>query len=144
MFWRPAEWLAFDASAAWSDAHFRGNPPGGDYIPNSLEFVAGGGATVLLDSGLTASLRVRHMGDGPLIEDNSVRSEGATIVNLGLSQDIGRFTFGLDVLNLFDAKDNEIAYFYESQLPGEAAPVEDVHFHPFEPRGFRFLARMRF
>lgn len=143
-FWRPFEWLAFDASAAWSDAHFRGDPPGGDQIPNSLEFVAGAGATVILDSGLTGSIRLRHMGSSPLIEDNSVRADSATIVNLGISQDVGRFTFGLDVLNLFDAKDNEISYFYESQLPGEAAPVEDIHFHPFEPRGFRFLARMRF
>jgi outer membrane receptor protein involved in Fe transport len=143
-FWRPVDWLAFDASGAWSDARFRGDPPGGDHIPNSLEFAAGAGATVILPSGFTGSLRVRHMGESPLIEDNSVRAPTATVVNLGLSQTVGRFTFGLDVLNLLDAKDYEIAYFYESQLPGEAAPVEDIHFHPFEPRGFRFSARARF
>jgi hypothetical protein len=143
-FWRPREWLAFDASAAWSRARFRGNPPAGNRIPNSLGFVAGLGATVITDSGLTGSLRVRHMGPAPLIEDDSVRAASATVVNAGLSQDVGRFTFGLDVLNLLDAGDNEISYFYESQLPGEAAPVEDIHFHPFEKRGIRFLARMRF
>ncbi len=143
-FWRPREWLVFDASAAWSDAKFRDVPANAERIPNSLEFVAGGGATLILNRGLTASMRVRHFSSAPLIEDDSVRSDPATVVNLGVSQDIGRFTFGLDVLNLFDAKDNEISYFYESQLAGEAAPVEDIHFHPFEERGFRFLARMRF
>jgi hypothetical protein len=43
----------------------------------------------------------------------------------------------LDVFNLFDRKDDDITYFYESQLQGEPAPVEDIHFHPVEPRTFR-------
>jgi hypothetical protein len=38
---------------------------------------------------------------------------------------------------LFDKNDNDITYFYESQLPGEAAPVADFHFHPVEPRILR-------
>ena len=29
-----------------------------------------------------------------------------------------------------------MVYFYESQLPGEAAPVEDIHFHPVHPQTF--------
>jgi len=50
----------------------------------------------------------------------------------------------LTVFNLFDAEDNDITYFYESQLPGEAAPVEDIHFHPVEPRTFRGTIAYRF
>ena len=38
------------------------------------------------------------------------------------------------MLNVFDAKDYDMVYFYESQLPGEAAPVEDTHFHPVHPQ----------
>ena len=38
------------------------------------------------------------------------------------------------MFNLFDRKVNDIQYFYESQLPGEAAPVADRHVHPAEPR----------
>ena len=37
---------------------------------------------------------------------------------------------------LADAEDNDMVYFYESQLPGEAAPVEDIHFHPVHPQTF--------
>ena len=40
--------------------------------------------------------------------------------------------------NLSKSKDDDIAYFYASRLPGEIAEgVEDVHFHPLEPRSVR-------
>ena len=41
------------------------------------------------------------------------------------------------VYNVFDSDDNDITYFYESQLANETAPVEDIHFHPVEPRTVR-------
>ena len=44
----------------------------------------------------------------------------------------------MDILNLFDSHDNDIAYFYESRLPGEPAQgIPDLHFHPIEPRTYR-------
>lgn len=39
--------------------------------------------------------------------------------------------------NLFDSSDRDIEYFYESQLLNESTPVEDRHFHVFEPRSVR-------
>jgi hypothetical protein len=33
----------------------------------------------------------------------------------------------LDVFNLTNRRVNDIEYYYESQLPGEAAPVADRH-----------------
>jgi outer membrane receptor protein involved in Fe transport len=73
-----------------------------------------------------------------------VRSDPTTVVNA----DVGyRFSNGWSAaitgLNLLDSKDNDITYFYESQLPGEAAPVADRHFHPVEPRTFRFTLKAR-
>ena len=50
----------------------------------------------------------------------------------------------LDVFNLFDREVNDIQYFYESQLPGEAAPVADRHVHPAEPRTARLSLQVRF
>jgi len=50
----------------------------------------------------------------------------------------------LSVLNLFDDDGTDISYFYESRLPGEATPVEDIHFHPVEPRTLRATATWRF
>ena len=39
--------------------------------------------------------------------------------------------------NVFDSSDNDITYFYESQLANETAATEDIHFHPVEPRTVR-------
>ena len=42
------------------------------------------------------------------------------------------------VLNLFERAADDIQYYYASRLPGEpAGGVDDVHFHPVEPRQVR-------
>jgi hypothetical protein len=44
----------------------------------------------------------------------------------------------LDVFNLFNSDDYDIGYYYRSRSPDEpTAGVEDVHFHPLEPRTWR-------
>ena len=48
------------------------------------------------------------------------------------------------LFNVFDAEDNDITYFYESQLSGETEPVEDIHFHPVAPRTLRVTATVGF
>jgi outer membrane receptor protein involved in Fe transport len=50
----------------------------------------------------------------------------------------------LDVINLFDKQVSDIDYFYESQLPGEIAPVADIHTHPAIPRTYRLVLTARF
>ena len=143
-FWRPYDWLAFDGSAAWSHSRFEDAPSGEDRIPNAVEFVGSFGATVTTDNGWEASLRARYIGEAPLIEDNSVRGPATFTVNAGVSKDFGPFYVGLDILNLLDSDDNEIQYFYESQLQGEPAPVEDLHIHPVHPRSFRLVLRAKY
>lgn len=50
----------------------------------------------------------------------------------------GDLTFTLDVLNLLDSRDDDITYFYTSRLTGEPEEgVEDIYFHPVEPRMVR-------
>ena len=50
-----------------------------------------------------------------------------------------------DLLNLLNAKDSDIDYFYVSRLPDEPADgVADIHFHPVEPRTVRFSLAYRF
>ncbi len=142
-FLRPIEWLALDASYAWSDARFDDLPSGEDRIPGALEHVISAGATVTAGA-FSSSLRVRHFGAYPLIEDNTQRAGSTTLVNLGGAYTWKRVTFDLTVVNLFDSKDDDIQYFYESQLAGEAAPVEDVHRHPAEPRQLRGTIRVAF
>ena len=81
---------------------------------------------------------------GTIRADGSVRSSPTKVVNA----DVGyRFANGwsasLTGLNLFNSRDNDITYFYESQLHGEAEPVADRHFHPAEPRTFRVTLKAR-
>ena len=143
-FLRPVDWLAFDASYSRSWADFRSTPSGEDRIPGAIESVVSAGATVTAGS-LTGSLRVRHFGAYPLIEDNTQRAGGTTLVNLGANYDWGRLRFGVTVLNLFDTEDSDIEYFFASRLPGEPAEgVEDVHLHPVTPRMVRATVAARF
>ncbi|WCT74453.1 TonB-dependent receptor [Sphingomonas naphthae] len=145
LFWRPLAWLALDGSAALSHARFRGVAPGRTRIPNSASNVLSLGAAIDLPSGLSASARLRHFGAAPLIEDNTARSRATTLVNLGTYYRVGRFKLGVDLLNAFGSKDNDITYFYASRLQGEAAGgVEDYHVHPVEPRQVRVSVRASF
>ncbi len=49
------------------------------------------------------------------------------------------------MLNLTNAKADQITYYYVSRLPGEdAAGVADRHFHPVEPTAVRLTLAGRF
>jgi outer membrane receptor protein involved in Fe transport len=143
--YRPLSWLILDSDLAWSHAAFTGDDPAGDHIPGAVENVASVGLAVEHPSGWTGGLRFRHFGPAPLVEDNSVRSDGTTVVNLRTGYEFNeRIGVALDVYNLFDSDDNDISYYYESQLPGESAPVADIHFHPVEPRTWRLALQGHF
>jgi hypothetical protein len=145
LFWKPASWLTLDGSAAFTRARFRGVPAGLRRIPGATPNVIGGGISANVTDAITTTLRVRHFGSAPLIEDGSQRSEATTLVNMGSYWDTGRFRIGAELLNLFNARDPDISYFYASRLPGEPADgVEDWHIHPVEPRQIRITARYSF
>lgn len=145
LFWKPADWLTLDGSAAWTRERFRGVAAGAAYIPGAAPFVAGGGVSADFGSGVSATLRLRHFASAPLIEDNSQKSEATTLVNFGLYGQRGPVRLAVDVLNLFDANDPDISYFYASRLPGEGAGgVEDRHIHPVERRQVRVSLRYSF
>ncbi len=74
-----------------------------------------------------------------------MRSQAQTVVDAQLGYEVARdWRVRLDIFNLFNTQTNDVAYFYESRLPGEAAGVEDVHFHPNEPRSYRVTLSYRF
>ncbi|RYG37763.1 MAG: TonB-dependent receptor [Burkholderiales bacterium] len=141
-FWQPFDWLALDGSAAWTDARFDIVGPD-DRIPNAVETVISGGAVFRFDP-LTLSVRGRYFGAAPLIESGEIESSPTTIVNLAGTYDLGRVTLGIELLNLLDADDADITYFFASRFANEASPVEDIHFHPVEPRQLRASLRYRF
>lgn len=143
-FYSISERLVIDLSAARARGHFRGLPDGANSITDAHENVAAAGLTYVGTQGVTASLRVRYFGDAALTEDESVMKENSTLINAGVSYSAGAWEMGIDVLNLLDAEDDDIAYFFESRLPGEVEAMEDIHFHPSNPRVIRAMLRYSF
>ncbi|MCR9259442.1 MAG: TonB-dependent receptor [Pseudomonadaceae bacterium] len=140
-FWNiNSRWTA-DINAAFIDSKFVGVPSDLSKIPNARDEVIGAGITYVQPQGWTATLRLRHFGEAPLTEDGAVTNGDTTIVNAGLQYDFGRWQAGLELLNVFDAEDDDIAYYFASQLPGEIGPIEDVHFHPVIPFSVRASLR---
>ena len=143
-FWEISDQLVFDISGAKSDGHFIGLPSSENAIPDAHDLVYGAGLTYAGGNGWTSSLRVRHFGDTALTEDEVVEKGSSTLLHFGLSYEQDKWEIGLDILNLLNEEDDDIAYWFESQLPGEAAAVEDIHFHPADPRTVRVLMKYKF
>ena len=142
--WIPTAGVNLDFSGAVTRARYDGAGDE-DRIPNALDYVLTGGATVRLSENGTAELTLRHLGPAALIEDNSARSPSATVANLSYGYRLARAQFQVEVLNLLGSGDNDITYFYRSRLKGEPAQgVDDYHFHPVEPRQVRASLRYNF
>lgn len=131
--------LSIDSDISFARARFAGTEPGADRIPGVLENVVAGGVTwAPRETGAFGTLRVRHFGSYPLIEDNSVRARATTLLNADVGYLLGGVRVQATVLNVLDARASDIQYYYASRLPGEiASGAADVHFHPVEPRQFR-------
>jgi outer membrane receptor protein involved in Fe transport len=139
--WQPAPWFLLDADLAFSHGRF----DNGDRIPNAVDRVASVAATIRRLQGWAASLQWRHLGSGPLVEDNSVRSRPSSTLNLRITRELGaKASATLDVFNLTDRKVNDIQYFYESQVSPGAMPAEGRHVHPAEPRTLRLTLQAAF
>ncbi|MCH6255685.1 TonB-dependent receptor [Puniceicoccaceae bacterium K14] len=132
------DWLSLDLDLALSDSEFTDNSPDGNEIPGAIGTVASAGININDESGWFGSLRYRHFGAGPLIEDDSVRSDDFDAYNLRIGFAAERWRASIDILNLFDSNDQDITYFYESRLPGEADEgVAGIHQHRISPRTIR-------
>ena len=143
-FWEFTEALVFDFAATKSDGHFRGLPSGENSIPDAHDLVVAAGLTYHNPNGWTFSLRVRHFDDAALTEDESVKKDSSTLVHFGVSYAQESWELGLDIINLLDQEDDDIAYWFESRMIGETASFEDIHFHPSNPRAVRALLKYKF
>ena len=88
---------------------------------------------------------MRYFGPRPLIENNSLRSNSTFLVSGRVGYKFEkRLRLQLDAFNLLNRRASQIDYAYTSQLKTEAAPVNDIHFHPAEPRSLRLSAILSF
>lgn len=145
-FYRPWRDLAIDADASFAHARFTGQGNARSRIPGALEQVFAGGVAWSPLHGAFAALRTRYFGGYPLDEGNAVRASSSMLLNAdaGYTIDSGA-RLQLTMLNVLNARADDIQYFYRSRLPGEpAAGVDDVHFHPAEPRQLRLSLAWQF
>jgi outer membrane receptor protein involved in Fe transport len=158
--YQPLGWLLFDFELNLSKARFTSidpnDPTAGPYIPNAIPVTAHFGASIQNLGRWSGAFEVRYFGPMPLIEDNSVRGPPSTIANLRVGYQFDKtWSAHLDVLNLFNGQSNDISYYYASCLPSEVGSancpvggggpgVNDIHFHPAEPRQFRFTVVAHF
>ena len=132
VYWNPNDWLKFDSELAVSEARFR-NEPVDRFVENAVPIAFSGGITAGKATGPYGSLRARYFSERPLTADESVMSRESLVFNARAGFRQEKWDVYVELLNLFDSDANDIEYFYESQLQGEAGPVEDTHYHPMEP-----------
>ena len=139
-------WLTAEADMSFSRARFTDHAAEGDVIPGALDRVVSGALTVEPAKRVFGSIRLRHFGPRPLIENASVRSESTTIWNGEIGYGVtSRTRLMFEMFNLLDSKVSDIDYFYTSRLPGEPlVGVEDIHLHPSLPRAARVTLQMSF
>jgi len=143
-FYKISSWLALDADIALTHARYEDASPN-DRIANSVGTVVAAGLTVGRSHGLFGAARLRYFGAQPLSEDGTVEQPSSSTLNMRVGWRTRTWEFAVDVLNLLDRNNNDIAYFYDSRLSGEpAGGVSDIHVHPAEPRTFRVSATRRF
>lgn len=131
--------ILLDADLSFSQARYTQFDAAGSSIPGSIATVASFGATLKDWGPWFGQFQFRYFGPRPLIEDASQKSSATTLAYLRAGCRFSAATrLTLDVFNLFDRKASDIDYFYASRLKGEpAAGVDDIHFHPVEPRSLR-------
>jgi outer membrane cobalamin receptor len=137
-YYKPVKWLSIDVDAAFAHARSRGLPDGQDRIAGAVEGVGQLALTVSQLGAWEGALRLRYFGPRPLLADNSVRSHASTTLNGRVGYRLRKdLKLEFEGFNLANKRVSSIDYYYASQLRGENAPREDVHFHPIESRSFR-------
>ncbi len=148
-FYKPAHWLTLSADMSLTHARYlqpqeEVTGASGLYIANSIPVVISAAAVIETRTGLFGGARLRYFSAQPLVEDDSQRAPASTIVNALVGYRFGRYELSAEILNLFDAKADDIAYYYPSRLPDAllashgrppepAAGVNDFVVHPVEP-----------
>lgn len=145
-FWFAEGW-SIDSELAWTRSRFTQNQLiEGKYVDGSLPFVASAGISYApAQNGFHGALRYRHFAARVLDSFAQQEANATSMVNLGLGYRWAQWSVGLDILNLLDSADHDIDYFYPSRLSGEADEgIEDLHFHPVEPRSLRVRLQASF
>ncbi|MFT7237321.1 MAG: outer membrane receptor for Fe3+-dicitrate [Cyclobacteriaceae bacterium] len=135
------DWLYFNGDLNIAKPRSIDEPAGERFIPLAPSRTVLAGLSVQ-KAKLSGAINVRYLGDRPANEDQSSIAFGYTVVDLNATYDLGSFTFGVMVENVFDVDWNETQFDTESRirLPNgnlEAEPVSEIHFTPGTPISIR-------
>lgn len=114
-----------------SRAFFRGTK---EVVARAPRLTASGGFSYHPSPAWSASLRLRHVGEHPIVEDASAFAEGYTVADLSFRYRLGRNWEALfSVENLFNREFKEAQTYFASRLRDEPEPVPGNHFNPGVP-----------
>lgn len=107
-------------------------------LPLAPIFTSQGGLTARHPSGFKARLGYRAITDRPANEDFSVKALGYFILDATIAYERKKFMVSLTVENILNTKWNEAQFDTQSQLKGETAPVDELHFTAGTPVALKF------
>ena len=147
------DWL-IDADLAWSRARFveaTSNEFGsGRRVPNAVPVSASLSANWAPAGRWSSGVKLRYLGAYALEETGTQQSKAVFTANWRLGYQVSeRWQVGLDVLNVFDTKANDIEYWGAACTRAEGAGcnggagIDGRLVHPMEPRTFRLSLRAR-
>lgn len=142
-YWRPNDWLTVDGEIALTHARFRDQGQA-DHIPNSIPVMFSGGISLGKEEGFFGGLRARAFAARPLEETGEVEGKNTFTLNAQVGYRTKDWEVALECLNVLDRNDNDVEYYYPSQLSSEVSEVDDIHFHPAEPRMVRLKMTYHF
>lgn len=142
--WEITPRLFADADFNYNHGRFKNEPEGANYIPLAPAVTSTGGLTWKQNKGWNAALRYRFMDSRPANETNTVRAKGYTLLDAVARYNLDHFSFSLTAENLLNTKWNEAQFDTESRLPGETAPVSELHFTPGAPFFMKGGVSLRF
>ncbi len=139
--WTPHPRWMLDADMAWSKPRFRVDDGSGTRIPNAVEKVALLAATMKDVGQWHVTAQLRYIGAAALSEDNRVRSDSSSVVNLKARRKFENSNeVYVDVFNAFNRRFNDIAYASPGALrtvPNGPLISDPMQVHPGELRSVR-------
>jgi TonB-dependent Receptor Plug Domain len=147
--YKPLDWLTLSADVSYTYARYlrpqdSADGGAGFYIANSIPLVLSAAARVETPVGIFASLRLRYFSSQPVLEDNALQQPASTLLNALVGYRFKQYEVAAEVLNVLDAKADDIAYAYPSRIPDAlltarglppepAGGVNGIVIHPVEP-----------
>ena len=126
-------WLFTDMDITLAMPKTLDMPAGSDHVPLAPLFTTTAGLSCKWPNGINGSLRLRHIGDRPANETNTVKAKGYTIFDASMYYTQPKFEVGLLMQNLFNVQWNEAQFDTTSRLQGEPAAISELHFTPGAP-----------